>query len=450
MRALFIVGIAIIQSFFINAQGCCSGGGGTPLAGGAAASVLQEGQLEILSTLKYSRSNKFLSGRQDTIPFFDNLTSNYLFFKVDYGVSDKLTLSLATGYYLNRTITEFADTSFIGTEMRIENNKIASSGFGDLIIFPRYSVLEKNKGLNRTELSLGLGLKIPIGMHNDSNFVDYALVPNNVTNTFDSVEIWQTSPPTVQSTTGSNDLMFYAFFLKSYPQKNLKFFTSALYVHKGWNSLGLKFGDYASVGLYAGTNIFNKLGLLAQLKGEWVGRLQSLEGIDILAEYSIDEESTGSTMLSFVPQITYSFDKLPMSIFTTANIPLSQNLRGMQIASQYQITAGISYRFFVKKKIKKEIIDDGSVIYKEDSFRVWGNCDMCKETIENTLNEILGIKYAEWNVETQTLKIQYDPLSISLDKVKTQLAKIGYDTETHRASNKAYNNLHACCKYERP
>ena len=448
MRTLSIIIILVLHSLTIDAQGCCSGGGGTPLAGGAAAGVLQKGQIDLLSTFKYSSSDRFLSGRQDTIPFFDNLTSNYLFFKVDNGVSDRLTLSLATGYYLNRTITEFADTTIIGNEIKIEHNKVSSSGFGDLIIFPRYNVFEKKDGLNRTALSLGLGLKMPVGIHNDSTFIGNTIVPNFVTSTFDTVEVWQTAPPTVQATTGSNDLMLYAFFMKSYPQKNIKFFTSALYVKKGWNSLGLRFGDYASVGLFAGTNLSNNISILAQIKGEWVGKLQSQPGVDILAEYNIDKESTGSKMVSFVPQINYSFKK--MSIFATADIPLYQKMRGMQIASQYQVTGGISYRFFANKKKKEEIADDATVIYTEESFKVWGKCDMCKETIENTLNEMIGVKKAVWNKESQTLRIKYDPLSTTMETLKIALAKVGYDTETHRASKKSYNNLPACCKYERP
>jgi hypothetical protein len=35
-----------------------------------------------------------------------------------------------------------------------------------------------------------------------------------------------------------------------------------------------------------------------------------------------------------------------------SEIPLYQYLNGTQVASQQQFTAGISYRFFVKRKVK--------------------------------------------------------------------------------------------------
>ena len=75
---------------------------------------------------------------------------------------------------------------------------------------------------------------------------------------------------------------------------------------------------------------------------------------------------------------------------------------------------------------------------------------MCKESIEQTLSKQKGIESATWNVETKQLTVKYDPEKISVDKIKIKLAEIGYDTDTHRASDKAYDALHGCCKYQRP
>lgn len=454
MRVLVASIFALIIGNTSFGQGCCSGGGGSPMAGGAAAGVLQEGQMQILGTYKYSRSNHFLSGDRDTASFFDNLASNYLFLKADYGISSRLTLSLATGYYLNRTITEFADTTYVGSEMHVESEKVNSSGFGDLIIFPRYNVYERNKGAVHSELSLGLGLKLPLGSHNDSTFVGHSLFLNtdDPANPFiDSNEIWLTAPPTVQATTGSNDLMFYAFYLKDFHKKNLKVFTSAMYIHKGWNSLGLKFGDYATVGLFAGTSLFNnKLSLLGQLKGEWVGKMRAHDDIDVLSAYNIELPSTGSMMLSVVPQLTYIFKKPKIALFATADIPLYQYMRGTQVAAQVQVTGGISYRFFVKKpKAHAGPAEEGDVVYREEHFHVNGKCGMCKETIEKTLLSMDGVSVADWDEESHILKVRFDSLKLKMDDLKVSLAKVGYDSDTHKATDEAYDALHSCCKYER-
>lgn len=455
MRIVLISVLTLIVGNTSLGQGCCSGGGGSPMAGGAATGVLQEGQVQILSSLKYSKSGTFYAEDRDTTPFFDYLSSNYLFLKADYGLTEKLTLSVATGYYFHRTIFEFQDTTYASDgSMDINQHEVSSKGFGDLIIFPRYSVYANTKKSIHSELSLGLGVKIPLGSHLDSSFVGYAkfVNPGGGTPFLDSNEIWTISPPTVQTTTGSSDMMFYAFYLKDFQKKNFKIFASALYIHKGWNSLGLKFGDYATVGISAATNVLKgRLNLLGQIKGEWVGKMGVHDDLDILSLYNIDRTSTGSRMLSFVPQVTYSFKKPSISLFATADIPLYQYMSGIQISSQLQVTAGVSYRFFAKKPVEKmpETIEDGLVVFQEETFKVFGICGMCKETIENTLKAMEGVSLAIWNEKSLKLNVRFDSLKLSLDDLKVALAAVGYDTDSHKATDAAYEGLHSCCKYVR-
>lgn len=90
------------------------------------------------------------------------------------------------------------------------------------------------------------------------------------------------------------------------------------------------------------------------------------------------------------------------------------------------------------KKIKK----------KEITFEVNGNCEMCKERIENAL-DMRGVKFAEWSIETHQCKIIYNPQKINEDEIHVKIAEVGHDTEKVKATNEAYNNLHGCCLYER-
>ena len=94
MRLLFVI---VLSSFstFIFAQGCCSGGAGSPIAGGVATGVLQENQMEISVNYQFNKSNKFYSLDQATDALFENLRSDYLFFRTDYGLSKRLTLSIS-------------------------------------------------------------------------------------------------------------------------------------------------------------------------------------------------------------------------------------------------------------------------------------------------------------------------------------------------------------------
>ena len=86
----------------------------------------------------------------------------------------------------------------------------------------------------------------------------------------------------------------------------------------------------------------------------------------------------------------------------------------------------------------------------KSTFKVYGICGMCETTIEKTLNDVDGIAWADWELETLELTVKYDESIISLEQIKQRLADVGYDSDSHRATEDAYNNLHACCKYERP
>lgn len=85
-----------------------------------------------------------------------------------------------------------------------------------------------------------------------------------------------------------------------------------------------------------------------------------------------------------------------------------------------------------------------------ETFKVYGNCGMCKRKIEGALSEVKGIQYANWDVDSKALTIKYVPGAVQLDDVKARIAAVGYDSDTHRAPDEVYNSLHGCCQYERP
>jgi hypothetical protein len=325
MRLFLITIISLLLNSNIFAQGCCSGGAGSPMAGGAATGVLQENQMEVSINYQYNKSNKFFAENRDTNSLFNNLSSNYLFFRVDYGLSKKFTLSVASGYFL--------DKSKIGKD---NADTISSNGVGDLIIFPRYSIYNKTANFKRTAVVLGLGFKIPLGSHNDSTLVysDEWIG-----------DIYSLNPPMLQTTNGSNDFMFTSFLFREYQKSKLRFFISSLYVKKGFNSLGIKYGDYTSVSFFASKTFFYRWGVTAQIKGEYIAKTRGYN--DDLSNNSIYPESTGSKKWFFIPQLSYSQNGL--TVFATSEIPLYQYLNGTQVGSQHQFTVGVNYRFLTKE-----------------------------------------------------------------------------------------------------
>ncbi|MCB0555631.1 MAG: heavy-metal-associated domain-containing protein [Phaeodactylibacter sp.] len=86
----------------------------------------------------------------------------------------------------------------------------------------------------------------------------------------------------------------------------------------------------------------------------------------------------------------------------------------------------------------------------EATFTVYGNCGMCKRTIEGALNGNAAIQSANWDMKAKQLTVKYDAQAIQLDEIKAKVAAVGYDSDTHRAPDAVYSNLHGCCQYERP
>ena len=82
------------------------------------------------------------------------------------------------------------------------------------------------------------------------------------------------------------------------------------------------------------------------------------------------------------------------------------------------------------------------------NFKVWGNCDMCKETIENSL-KVDGVTSANWSTETKMMEVNFESTKITFDQVQQNISRAGYDTEKFKGDDKAYDGLHKCCKYKR-
>lgn len=84
-----------------------------------------------------------------------------------------------------------------------------------------------------------------------------------------------------------------------------------------------------------------------------------------------------------------------------------------------------------------------------EKFTVYGNCGMCKKTIENSLDGVKGISSAEWDMTNDTMTVTFDPKVISLDEIHKNIAAVGYDTDVERAPDAVYEKLHSCCQYDR-
>jgi periplasmic mercuric ion binding protein len=81
----------------------------------------------------------------------------------------------------------------------------------------------------------------------------------------------------------------------------------------------------------------------------------------------------------------------------------------------------------------------------KQTVKVWGNCGMCKSTIEKAAKNA-GAAEVDWNKDTKVLTVGNKS---DLKKIEQAIAAAGYDTQNFKAKDEAYFNLPECCQYER-
>lgn len=83
------------------------------------------------------------------------------------------------------------------------------------------------------------------------------------------------------------------------------------------------------------------------------------------------------------------------------------------------------------------------------SFGVRGNCSMCKTTIEKAANSVAGVSSANWDVAKKKVDVSFDETKTDAMAIHKAIAAAGYDTEQLTGDLTAYENLPACCKFEK-
>ena len=86
---------------------------------------------------------------------------------------------------------------------------------------------------------------------------------------------------------------------------------------------------------------------------------------------------------------------------------------------------------------------------KTETFKVYGNCGMCKTRIEEAAKSIKGVKSAEWDVESKMMTVTWNESKSSLDDVSNGIASAGHDTKWNTAKGDVYGKLPGCCQYDR-
>ncbi len=83
------------------------------------------------------------------------------------------------------------------------------------------------------------------------------------------------------------------------------------------------------------------------------------------------------------------------------------------------------------------------------NMMVAGNCGMCEARISKAAKSVAGASEISWNKDTKMMKVSFDAATTSLAEIEKAIAKAGHDTKNQKALTATYNDLPACCHYER-
>jgi periplasmic mercuric ion binding protein len=83
---------------------------------------------------------------------------------------------------------------------------------------------------------------------------------------------------------------------------------------------------------------------------------------------------------------------------------------------------------------------------KTVTFNVSGNCEECRERIENAA-DIKGVKLTKWDAKTHVFKATYDTTKTSVLQIQEAIAAKGHDAGPVKARDAVYKKLPKCCRY---
>lgn len=85
---------------------------------------------------------------------------------------------------------------------------------------------------------------------------------------------------------------------------------------------------------------------------------------------------------------------------------------------------------------------------KTETVKIYGNCDMCKATIEKA-GSVKKQSKVVWDKDSKMATLTYDEKKINQDAILKRIALAGYDSDKFLAPDNVYAKLPECCQYIR-
>lgn len=213
--------------------------------------------------------------------------------------------------YFNKTRSITVRGSAFESVERIEFN---GHGIGDLLVLMKYQLITPTI-VSPFEVAVGTGAKLPIGCYRQE-----------VRGTRLSLDL--------QAGTGATDLMGWLYSSYTFLPAGIKAYGWMLHRYPGANFDGYRYGDETLVNLGVTKSLagFAEVGLAARAR---------------LAQRDFSSgrllQSTGGVQFSLFPSASYLSSNSVFRVF--GQIPVRQNMYGIQLGLSYFLGVELAYRF---------------------------------------------------------------------------------------------------------
>lgn len=304
---LFIT-FLLLQPFLSEGQ-CLSSV--NPVGGTDNLLVLEKKSLRIISFYRYGQGNRYFEGTEHSAyNLINKAYYNYLSTIIGYGLTNKLSIELETGYFFNKTQKYNLLPSY----------SLTGKGLSNSVLVAKQSLY--TDPFKRLYITGAAGGKIPLTreMKQQANV---------------------TLPVEVQPAIGAFGLVLGASFVKENSGTGRRYFISSRFETNSENREKYRQGSSLYNSLYISQHLRHQ-----KLKDKWTAILQfrhEYRAIDKIKDKL--KESSGSVLLFVTPQLNFVLhDEWYLS--GLADIPAYQNFKGTQLG------AGMGFTFIVSRTFR--------------------------------------------------------------------------------------------------
>lgn len=290
-----------------RAQGCCTVGASS--LGGVESGVLKQNALTVSLNYQFnSLTRAFQERTRISDPQRRTASVSYFSLDAELGVQPKMAVFISLPFAdkkreitVRNALSRFDETA-----------EFSAAGIGDAFVMLKYQLVSP-KILSPFELAIGGGARLPTG--------SFTKEQNNSQLSID-----------LQPGTGAASLVAWAFAMRSFPERGLRFSGSATYRYSGANFDGYRIGDEYNITLGGDYALNEHFGVSLHLRSRFA--MQDYANRRTLS-------ATGGSYHDLMPSLSYADGPSHARVFS--QLPIYRNVRGIQLTVSYLL--GIEYGF---------------------------------------------------------------------------------------------------------